>query len=236
MAEKVLAGRVNKRSRRRNADQKLPTLPPDAQVTKRPLLHPALPSPYAGSTQQKVIYVSNKTPFMSAVKRVEKVLHLSDKRLVQSATQRSKDAQKTRRRSQREPDEILNIAKQLENAKSNVEEREQVVLKGTGKAISKVMELGLWFQQRDEYRTTLRTGTVGAVDDVHYQQDDKEADVDANGSESAQKEAEDSVKASTRPTSRVVKREERVNEDGKTEVEETRIRQLSVLELRVSLR
>ena len=40
------------------------------------------------------------------------------------------------------------------------------MLKGTGKAISKVMELGLWFQQREEYVVRLRTGSVGAIDDV----------------------------------------------------------------------
>ncbi|KAM3422372.1 hypothetical protein BST61_g2729 [Cercospora zeina] len=166
MAEKVLAGRISKRSRRRrDAGAKLPPLPPDAKVTKRPLLHPALPSPYAGSSQQKVIYVSTKTPFMSAVKRVEKLLRLSDKRQVQSATQRSKDSQKAKRRSEREADEILGIAKELESAKAKAGDQEQVILKGTGKAISKVMELGLWFQQREEYQVTLQTGTVSAVDD-----------------------------------------------------------------------
>ena len=41
----------------------------DATVTKRPLLRPVIASPYAGACQPKIIYVSAKTPFMSAIKR-----------------------------------------------------------------------------------------------------------------------------------------------------------------------
>ncbi|KAF2214511.1 hypothetical protein CERZMDRAFT_90348 [Cercospora zeae-maydis SCOH1-5] len=173
---------------------------------------------------------------MSAVKRVEKLLRLSDKRLVQSATQRSKDSQKAKRRSERGADEILGIAKELESAKAKASDQEQVVLKGTGKAINKAMELGLWFQQREEYQVTLQTGTVGAVDDVHYQEDEEETHAPDTGNKDVQKVAGDNAEPSTRPCSRVVKREERLNQDGTKEVDETRIRQLSVLEVRVSLR
>ena len=43
---------------------------------------------------------------------------------------------------------------------------EEVVLKATGKAIQKCLELGLWFQQRTEYKVRLQSGSVGAIDDI----------------------------------------------------------------------
>jgi ribonuclease P/MRP protein subunit POP7 len=49
---------------------------------------------------------------------------------------------------------------------------EEVLLKGTGKAVQRVLELGLWFQQREErFVVRLRTGSVGAVDDVEVMED-----------------------------------------------------------------
>lgn len=156
----------------------------DAQISKRPLLRPPLASPYSGTQQQKVVYISAKTPFLSAVKRVEKLLHLSDQRLVQSATtlakqNRSKGRGK-RKRGARDTDgdgdEILEIAEAVERQKrqnkgGGEDGGEDVVLKGTGKAIQKVMELGLWFQQREEYIVRLRTRSVAAIDDITVDED-----------------------------------------------------------------
>ncbi|KAI6859850.1 hypothetical protein KC338_g7179 [Hortaea werneckii] len=162
---------------------KLPKLPPNATVSKRPLHHAAIPSPYAGASQQKVVYVGTRTPFLSAVKRVEKLLRLSDKRLVQSATtlarHKGQNGRKRKRQDDDATDEIGDIARQVESAKAKrkvggltagddeVEGAgEEVLLKGTGKAIPKVMEMGCWFQQRREYMVTVRTGSVAAVDDI----------------------------------------------------------------------
>ncbi|KAK4543475.1 hypothetical protein LTR36_005618 [Oleoguttula mirabilis] len=163
--------------------QKLARLPPNATVSKRPLFHPAIPSPYAGASQQKVVYVTARTPFLSAVKRVEKLLNLSDKRLVQSATTLAKRKNGKRRRNAAREDEILDIATEVERQKGKRRKTgpgavgvdaddgedaagEEVTLKGTGKAIARVMELALWFQQREEYTVRLRTGSVGAIDDI----------------------------------------------------------------------
>ncbi|KXT02170.1 hypothetical protein AC578_5923 [Pseudocercospora eumusae] len=206
-------------------------LPDSSQISKRPLLRPAIPSPYSGPSQPKVIYIATKTPFLSAVKRAEKLLHLADKRLVQAGTQSAKN---TRRRG---GDEIQGIAEEVENLKKKKKEEggnEEVVIKGTGKAIAKVMGLGLWFQEREEYVVRLKTGSVGAVDDVRYAKEENEEENDGTG-EDAEVIAKKKRKAKEGVT-RVVKREENEGRDGKMEVRETQIRQVSVLEVYVSLR
>ncbi|KAF2769064.1 hypothetical protein EJ03DRAFT_313142 [Teratosphaeria nubilosa] len=138
--------------------QKLAQLPPTAKVTKRPLLRPAFPSPYANASAQKTVYVSARTPFLSAVKRVEKLLELSDKRLVQAATTLAtiKGSRKRKRAGAGDGGQDVEAAA-----------GEAVVIKGTGKAVSRVLGMALWFQQREErYKVSLKTGSVGAVDDV----------------------------------------------------------------------
>ena len=45
-------------------------------------------------------------------------------------------------------------------------EPEAVVLKGTNRAIEKVLGLGLYFQRQDDCMVRLRTGSVGVVDDI----------------------------------------------------------------------
>ncbi|KAK3069904.1 hypothetical protein LTR53_011391, partial [Teratosphaeriaceae sp. CCFEE 6253] len=101
--------------------KKLAKLPQRAKVTKRPLLHPAIASPYASASQPKVVYISARTPFLSAVKRVEKLLRLSDKRLVQSATtlakQKGTQGRKRKRGAEGTEDEVLDIAREVEKQK-----------------------------------------------------------------------------------------------------------------------
>ena len=44
--------------------------------------------------------------------------------------------------------------------------KEEVLLKATGKAIEKVLGLGLFFQGQEDLKVSLRTGGVGAIDDI----------------------------------------------------------------------
>jgi len=44
--------------------------------------------------------------------------------------------------------------------------QEEVTVKATGRAIERALEVGLWFMKQEDCRVVLRTGTVGAVDDV----------------------------------------------------------------------
>ncbi|KAI6818808.1 hypothetical protein KC340_g14050 [Hortaea werneckii] len=245
---------------------KLPKLPSNTTVSKRPLHHAAIPSPYAGASQQKVVYVGTRTPFLSAVKRVEKLLRLSDKRLVQSATtlarQKGQNGRKRKRQDDDATDEIGDIARQVESAKAKrkvggmtagddeVEGAgEEVLLKGTGKAISRVMEMGCWFQQRQEYMVTVRTGSVAAVDDIDVPEgatgDDKDRDhaesrtgnndddmeVDEEGGAANVPPSESDM--AKKPGGRVRQQHAAAQDEP---IPETRVRYLSVLEVAVSLR
>ncbi|EME38946.1 hypothetical protein DOTSEDRAFT_75599 [Dothistroma septosporum NZE10] len=230
---------IQKRSRKQRKTQgkKLDRLPEDATITKRPLFRPAIPSPYAGAHSQKIIYVGTKTPFMSAVKRVEKLLHLADKRQVQSATKTVQNERKRKR--SRDGDEIGDIARELEKQKKNKtgkgadDEPEEVVVKGTGKAISKVMELGCWFQRRDgEYMVKLKTSTTKSIDDVEYTKSkatEEEANASVDGETAVDVDGGKDGQGNGQPA------HPGRNITGEL-VEETRIRKVSVLEVYVSLR
>ena len=41
-----------------------------------------------------------------------------------------------------------------------------MILKATGKAIEKLLRLTIWFQEQEDLTVRVRTGSVGAVDDV----------------------------------------------------------------------
>lgn len=59
--------------------------------------------------------------------------------------------------------------------KKQQKEGQVVTLKGTGKAIEKVLQLGTWFQDQDagaRFVVNWKTGSVGAVDDVVQKGDD----------------------------------------------------------------
>ena len=49
---------------------------------------------------------------------------------------------------------------------------EEVILKGTGRAVEKVLALGLFFQGQTDCRVRVGTGSVGAVDDLVEKGDD----------------------------------------------------------------
>lgn len=97
-------------------------------------------------------------PFISAVKRVRKLLDEIDKRSmgkVDLVDGKGSDKQKLRKLGER------NNA-----ATATGKEPEEVILKATNRAIHKVLGLALFFQGQDDCRVRLRTGTVGVVDDI----------------------------------------------------------------------
>ena len=120
------------------------------------MLRPPIPSPYTGADQQKVVYVSTKTPFISAVKRVRKLLEEITKRSMGKTdliNGKGSDRQKLRKLS--------------ENTHATTGKKsEEVVLKATSRAIQNVLGLALFFQGQDDCRVRLRTGTVGVIDDI----------------------------------------------------------------------
>jgi len=171
---------------------------------------------------------------MSAVKRVEKLLDLADKRDVQAATTHAQKNKRKRRKDDDE-DEVLAIARGVEEGREKKRRvagasGEQVLVKGTGKAVGKVMEIGVWFLQRDEFEVKIRTGSVGVVDDVevaegggeHEGEDAGEDKMDVDQAEAGAEKSGDGE----------LKKDEK---DVKA-VSGARIRYLSVLEVAVSLR
>lgn len=117
-------------------------------------MHPPIESPYKNSDTPKIVYVSSGTKFISAVKRVRSLLKEADKRATQSALSQKKNQR---------GDPIMAAAQASINKENKSEE---VIIKATGKAIEKATELALYFQQQDDCRIMLRTGTVEAIDDI----------------------------------------------------------------------
>lgn len=119
-------------------------------------MHSPISSPYAGADHPKVIYISAKTPFISAVKRVRKLLSLIEKRSVGKVDLfQGKDH-----------DEQKPKALDVEGPSQKEKEPEEVVLKGTNRVIEKVLGLALFFQGQEDLIVRLRTGTVGVIDDI----------------------------------------------------------------------
>ncbi len=149
----------------------------DARIEKRPILRPPISSPYAGADTPKVIYVSTKTPFVSAVKRVRKLLSLIDKRAIGKVdliNGQGSDRQK-----------LKALGDKASSAKAKAPE--EVLLKATNRAIENVLGLALYFQGQEDCRVRLKTGSVGVVDDIieapetgggHLAEDGKEAEAD----------------------------------------------------------
>ena len=168
------------------------------------------------------------------MKRVEKLLALSDARLVQSATTTAQQQNgRGGKKRKREGDDILAVAEEVERIKQQkvVGEGngEAVLLKGTGKAIHRVLELALWFQQREEqYVVRLRTGSVGAIDDI---------EVEDGGRDEAEGGADEMEVDEQQATKKKQRKKKAGKEEGvEGEVPETRMRYASVLEAAVSLR
>ncbi|BDD59982.1 hypothetical protein MPDQ_002266 [Monascus purpureus] len=132
-------------------------LPKYAKVQKRPIPHPPISSPYSGPQVPKTVYISTKTPFMSAVKRVQKLLRYAEKRAISSALSKTSGKLSEREKLARiaSADEELRIW------------NEEVFIKATGRAIEKALSVGKWFEGRpDEYEVRVKTGSVLVVDDI----------------------------------------------------------------------
>ncbi|KNG85036.1 hypothetical protein ANOM_007722 [Aspergillus nomiae NRRL 13137] len=129
-------------------------LPKHAGIQKRPIPHAPIASPYAGASVPKIVYVSTNTPFMSAVKRVQKFLQQAEKRATASVNLSSS--------KKRDRERLAQIARGSESLK-----KEEVFVKATGRAIEKALRVGKWFEEREsEYTVRVETGSVLVVDDV----------------------------------------------------------------------
>ncbi|KAI9891376.1 MAG: hypothetical protein M1814_002889 [Vezdaea aestivalis] len=123
-------------------------MPTDFHVEKRALHHPAIANPL--SSQPKIVYISSRAPFISTVKRVEKLLAIGQKRELGQFRIDDKDGEK----------------QLLRKLSKKAKKRQEVTLKATGKAIAKALEFAIFFQAKPHLRVSLNTGTVQTVDDI----------------------------------------------------------------------
>ncbi|KAF2856727.1 hypothetical protein T440DRAFT_503389 [Plenodomus tracheiphilus IPT5] len=159
---------------------KMPKLPPTATLTKRPILHPPLPTPFASAASPKIIYITASTPYIPALKRVRKLLAEIEKRAKQS----SSSAFQTRGGARRgagigsgktgfaEANGRLeagavekDIVEGVRGGKGG-KAGEEVFLKATGRAMARALEVGVYFQGEVGYKVRVEMGSVRAVDDV----------------------------------------------------------------------
>jgi len=94
---------------------------------------------------------------VSAVKRTRKLLSLIDKRTLGKTS--LLDGKNGNNGSRSDKQKLQSVSK-------TEREPEAVYLKATGKAISKALSLALYLQSQDDLHVTLKTGTMGAVDDI----------------------------------------------------------------------
>ncbi|KAL8998841.1 MAG: hypothetical protein Q9169_002179 [Polycauliona sp. 2 TL-2023] len=198
----------------------------DARISKRPLLRPPIPSPYASSASPKIVYISTKTPFISAVKRVRKLLHLIDKRAVGKVDlgdgQKGKDT----------------LSALEGNNEPSGKEPEEVVLKATNRAIEKALGLGIFFQGQGDVRVRLRTGSVGAVDDIVVEEQTiRKKERGKQGKTAGQvEETGTDIKDHIDAVDKGLNEEQGIAEADDVMIPETQIRKVSVLEIGISLK
>jgi ribonuclease P/MRP protein subunit POP7 len=112
---------------------------------------------------QKIIYVSTSSHFISTIKRVRSYLSHIETRAAGPISLSS--------RSQNHNQKTLKAALEsgIEKARSGDgkgQKGEEVLLKATGKAIERLLGVALFFQKEEGVKVEIRTGSVGAIDDV----------------------------------------------------------------------
>ena len=132
---------------------------------------------------------------------------------------------------------------ELVNSKGNEKQRlqaltkqdsepEEVLLKASGKAVEKVLGLGLYFQGQDDCRIRLRTTSVGAVDDIV----ERDEPIMAKKRRAKSGQGVDARELEEGEGLEVKMSGEGDEEDEDEELPETQVRRLSVVEVRISLR
>ncbi|KAI1486838.1 Rpp20 subunit of nuclear RNase MRP and P-domain-containing protein [Biscogniauxia mediterranea] len=141
---------------------KLPPIPKGTTIRRRPI-----PSRASSTSSSRRIYVTAKTPFRSVTTRVRKQLD----RYLRQASSSSKAFTNKLAGSKNASleDRVRAIQHQSRNGTTSgigLEDAGEVLVLGTGRAIQKVTEVALFFQNQPDCVVQLRTGSVGTVDDI----------------------------------------------------------------------
>lgn len=157
-----------------DSKNKRPRLPPNATISKRPLLHPAIPTPFASSDSPKVLYITRTSPFIPTCKRIRSLLSQISQRSTQSTNSTRGRNSRGKGRGRLEANGRLS-AQDVEAsiaAQAGRKERsagiagEEIYLKATGRAIPRALELGVKFQGEEDCRVRVEMGSIQAIDDV----------------------------------------------------------------------
>jgi ribonuclease P/MRP protein subunit POP7 len=119
---------------------------PGCKLEKRPLLR----RQQSASSKSRLIYVSTSTPFMSIVKRVRKELDKSTKGRLSATKDMSLGAK----------------VDALKKGDGTSGDRREILVLGTGRAIEKTVSVATWFTRQNDCLVTIKTRTMGTVDDV----------------------------------------------------------------------
>ncbi|KAI8957480.1 Rpp20 subunit of nuclear RNase MRP and P-domain-containing protein [Daldinia sp. FL1419] len=146
---------------------KLPPIPKGATVRRRPI-----PTRTLSTRASRRIYITAKTPFRSVTTRVRKQL---DKNLREASVSSKAFTNKLANNKNASLDERIRAIQRQTSSKNassgsgsgiGLEGAGEVVVLGTGRAIQKVVEVAMFFQKQQDCVVQLKTGSVGAVDDV----------------------------------------------------------------------
>ncbi|KAI9929254.1 hypothetical protein ASPWEDRAFT_24906 [Aspergillus wentii DTO 134E9] len=209
-------------------NQDMLKLPKHARIQKRPIPHAAIASPYAGPSVPKTVYVSTKTPFMSVIKRVQKLLRQAEKRATASVNL-----------SNGKKSEKQKFAQLVRGQEELV--KEEVFVKATGRAMDKVLSVGKWFEERgDEFVVRVKTGSVLVVDDILEDEGVKKAEAEKVQAEEEEKQEDKDTTAESGLSKSAIKKRKRaaraVAEAEESELPETRTRWVNMVEVAVALK
>ncbi|KAG8167154.1 hypothetical protein KVR01_002843 [Diaporthe batatas] len=134
-----------------NGPAKLPSLPKNSKVHKRPINRARVCNRGGPplSPKQPIIQVGTKSPFMGIV---SKVRHALDKAPSSRSTKGLPLAARMA---------ALNSAA---SSPSRVED--EVLVRGTGRAMARTLKIAAWFGDQKEYMVSVRTMSLEASDDV----------------------------------------------------------------------
>ena len=159
---------------------KRPRLPANAIVSKRPLLHPAISTPFSSAESPKVVYITASSPFIPTCKRIRSLLVQIQKREAQSAASAPRGRGgggrgRLEANGRLDPKDVeasisSSALSRKRSGRGKSAGTEKVFLKATGRAIPRALELGVKFQGEDDYRVEVEMGSVKAIDDLEVKE------------------------------------------------------------------
>ncbi|KAI0125386.1 Rpp20 subunit of nuclear RNase MRP and P-domain-containing protein [Xylariales sp. AK1849] len=141
--------------------RKLPPIPKGHIIQKRSLTTRRAPS----DSQSHRLYITARTPFRSITTRVRKQLNKS----LRTASSTNPQSFTNRLSKQLPPVPLHDRINAIQNSQGSgigLENTREVIVIGTGRAIEKVVNIAAFFQGQGDVEVRLRTGSVGALDEV----------------------------------------------------------------------